>query len=232
MHGCCLKIGTGLMAQTPPTNSIVVLIGPPGAGKGSQGKLLAQAFNWPCLSIGALLREMSTQETIVGQQVRYRLSAGQLMENGILAEIIRQRTSEEDCKDSYLIDGYPRNAVQAHWLEQWSSLQGKRIVAAHLSIPDDIARIRVLGRKTCPDCGNQFNKYTKRPSPLLRCDACDTVLVVRDDAQIVDKRLLVYEAETLPLIAYYRDSGRLVSVNAALPEPMVFDRLLKELSGN
>src|SRR5262249_17783161 len=149
-----LKKEFGLMAQTLLAKSIVVFIGPPGAGKGSQARLLAQALNWPSLSIGALLREISTQETIVGQQVRYRLATGQLMENSILAEIIRKRTCEEDCKDGYLIDGYPRNAVQAQWLEQWSSLQGKRIVAVHLSIPDYIARIRVLGRKTCPECGS------------------------------------------------------------------------------
>jgi adenylate kinase len=218
------------MAQTPYSKSIVVLIGPPGAGKGSQAKRLAQAFNWPLLSIGALLREISTQETIVGQQVRHRLATGKLMENGILAEIIRNRTCEEDCKDSYLIDGYPRNAVQAQWLEEWSSLQGKGIVAVHLSIPDYVARIRVLGRKTCPDCGSEFSLYTKPPSPLLTCDSCGTVLVTRDDAAIVDKRLTVYEAETLPILAYYHTSGRLVSVNAALPEPDVFHTLLKELS--
>jgi adenylate kinase len=217
----------------PPINAspslIIVLIGPPGAGKGSQAKLLAQSLKLPCLSIGALLREISRRRTLLAQQVRDRLSKGQLMENELLAEVIRNRSSESDCEDGYLIDGYPRNFVQAQWLEQWALLQRKQITAVHLSISNEIARIRVSGRRTCSACGEAFNLYTKPPNLLSKCDSCDATLVSRDDAQIIDQRLAVYESETLPLLDHYSNFGRLVSVNAEPSELDVFRMLVREL---
>jgi adenylate kinase len=217
-------------SPTPPANAIIVFFGRPGAGKGSQSRRLAGKFGWPCLAMGTLLRELSKQETATARRVRQNLTNGQLMENEILAEIIQNRTSKTDCKVGYIIDGYPRNLAQARWLEEWSQVQGKQITAVQLSISADIARVRISRRRTCQGCGEEYNTEAKRPRSALICDLCRGRLILRDDAKIIEQRLIVYQAETLPLQEHYKNSGRLVSITADQPEEQVFHRLLSALT--
>lgn len=151
------------------------------------------------------------------------------MENEILADMIRKRTSETDCKTGYIIEGYPRNSTQAQWLGGWSRLQNKQVTAVHLTVSDQTARVRVGGRRTCQGCREEIKVCTNPPSSSLRCELCGGELSLRDDAKIIEQRLAVYKSETLPLLACYGNAGRLISVDADQPERAVFGVILSAL---
>lgn len=197
-------------------DKIIVLIGAPGAGKGTQARLLQERKGIPQISTGDMFREMKKAETPLAREVQAVMAAGKLISDDITYRIVRERTSQADTAGSYVLDGYPRTDVQAEQLEKLAEEQGKQIQAIEVDVPRDELMKRLTGRRSCPVCGEIYNIYS-RPS---RVDGfCDDHPNVRldhradDNEESVRTRLDTYATSTEPLLAYYGKTGRLQKVD-------------------
>ncbi len=197
-------------------SKIIVLIGAPGAGKGTQARLLQERKNIPQISTGDMFREMMKADTPLAMEVQQILAAGKLVSDELTFQIVKDRTSRDDTKETYILDGYPRTAVQAAQLEELAKEQGKEIKAILVDIPKDELMKRLTGRRNCPVCGEIYNIYSKPPKTDDVCDFHpETELNHRadDNEESVSTRLATYEAQTKPLIDYYENSGRLEKIS-------------------
>lgn len=195
---------------------IIVLIGPPGVGKGTQARLLQERKNIPQISTGDMFREMMKADTPLAKEVQQILAAGKLVSDELTFQIVKDRTWRDDTKGTYILDGYPRTAVQAAQLEELAREQGKEIKAILVDIPKDELMKRLTGRRNCPVCGEIYNIYSKPPKVDNVCDFHpETELNHRadDNEESVSTRLATYEAQTKPLIDYYENSGRLEKIS-------------------
>jgi adenylate kinase len=209
-------------------SKIIVIIGAPGAGKGTQSRLLSEKYGYPQISTGDILREMGRADTPLGRQVKETMATGRLVSDEILAEVIRARTSQSDCANGYILDGYPRTLNQAHQLEELASKQGKQVRLARVIVSEDVLFKRLTGRRACPVCGEIYNIYFRPPKVDGICDLDGAALTQRsdDNPESVSKRFEEYQRSTAPLIDYYRQSGRLIEIDGELPVNEVFDKLL------
>lgn len=197
-------------------SKIVVLIGAPGAGKGTQARLLDERLGIPQISTGDMFREMKTQDTPLAREVQEIMASGKLISDDVTFRIVRERTSKPDTAGTYVLDGYPRTAVQAEQLEELAKEQGKEIQAIEIDVPKDELMKRLTGRRTCPVCGEIYNIYSKPPKTEGVCDLHpDAQLTQRadDNEEKVRVRLETYDELTKPLLAYYQSSGRLKKVD-------------------
>lgn len=197
-------------------NKIIVLIGAPGAGKGTQARLLQERRGIPQISTGDMFREMKTLDTPLACEVQEIMASGKLISDEITFKIVQDRTSRVDCKNGYILDGYPRTAVQAEQLEALAAEQTKVIQAIEVDVPREELMRRLTGRRSCPVCGEIYNVYSKPPKVEGRCDLHpDAELVHRadDNEESVSTRLATYDELTAPLIEYYARSGRLSKVD-------------------
>ncbi len=197
---------------------IIVLIGAPGAGKGTQARLLQERRGIPQISTGDMFREMKTQDSPLAREVQAIMASGKLISDDVTYRIVRERTSKSDTVGTYVLDGYPRTAVQAEQLEELAKEQGKEIEAIEVDVPREELMRRLTGRRSCPVCGEIYNIYSKPPKVEGRCDEHpDAVLVHRDDdhEEKVRVRLETYDELTRPLLDYYETSGRLRKVNGS-----------------
>jgi adenylate kinase len=197
-------------------NKIIVLIGAPGAGKGTQARLLQERRGIPQISTGDMFREMKTLDTPLAREVQEIMASGKLISDEITFKIVQERTSRDDCKNGYILDGYPRTAVQAEQLEALAAEQTKVIQAIEVEVPREELLRRLTGRRSCPVCGEIYNVYSKPPKVDGRCDLHpDAELVHRadDNEESVSTRLATYDELTKPLIDYYEKSGRLKKVD-------------------
>ena len=195
--------------------TIIVLIGAPGAGKGTQARLLAERRGIPQISTGDMFREMKTLDTPLAREVQEVMASGKLISDDITYRIVRERTARADCANGYILDGYPRTAVQAEQLEQLGREQGNEIVAVEIDVPRDELMKRLTGRRSCPRCGEIYNIYSKPPKNEGFCDAhpdADLIHRTDDNETSVATRLAAYDESTAPLIEYYRGSGRLKKI--------------------
>lgn len=195
---------------------IIVLIGAPGAGKGTQARLLQERKSIPQISTGDMFREMKNADTPLAREVQVTMAAGKLISDELTLQIVKERTSREDCQGTYLLDGYPRTAVQAEQLEELAKEQGKEIQAIEVDIPRDELMKRLTGRRSCPVCGEIYNIYSKPPKIDGFCDFHkETQLSHRadDNEESVATRLATYDQATAPLLAYYENSERLHKIN-------------------
>ncbi len=193
---------------------IIVLIGAPGAGKGTQARLLEERRGIPQISTGDMFREMKKSDTPLAREVQAIMAEGKLISDELTYQIVQDRTSREN--GAYILDGYPRTAVQAEQLEELAKEQGKEIQAIEVDVPKEELMKRLTGRRSCPVCGEIYNIYSKPPKSDNVCDFHpDTELNHRadDNEESVSTRLATYEEKTKPLIDYYNDSGRLKKVN-------------------
>jgi adenylate kinase len=206
---------------------IIVMIGPPGVGKGTQSRLLAEHFHLPQISTGDILREMARMETRLGLQIKAALAAGQLISDEVLASVILTRTTQPDCKNGYILDGYPRTLVQARMLEKLARGQDKEVCLVSIVVPREALMRRLTGRRTCSNCGEIYNIYLRPPKQDGVCDACGHMLTHRadDNAETVGARLAAYETATAPLIDFYRQGGRLIELNGERSVDEVFGDL-------
>lgn len=208
----------------------IVLLGAPGSGKGTQAKRLSEKFKIPQISTGDILRAAVEARTPVGLQARHALDAGQLVPDPIVLEMIRERLGRPDTKDGFVLDGFPRNMLQAESLDNTLARIKKPLHAAILIAVDFDALIqRITGRRTCESCGAVFNIYSS-PSKLdERCDRCGGNLHHRsdDNEETIGNRLRVYEAQTTPLIAYYRNQNKLRTVQGVGEIQDIFNDLIK-----
>lgn len=197
-------------------SKIIVLIGAPGAGKGTQARLLQERNGIPQISTGDMFREMKTLDTPLAREVQEIMASGKLISDDITYKIVQDRTSRDDCRDGYILDGYPRTAVQAEQLEGLAKEQGHEIRAIEVDVPRDELMKRLTGRRSCPVCGEIYNVYSKPPASDNVCDFHpDTQLTHRadDNEESVSKRLAIYDEQTKPLLDYYEKSGRLEKVD-------------------
>jgi adenylate kinase len=197
-------------------DKIIVLIGAPGSGKGTQARLLQERRGIPHISTGDMFREMKNADTPFAREVQETMASGKLISDDLTYKIVRQRTSKMDTKHTYLLDGYPRTAVQAEQLEELASEQGKVIRAIEVDVPRDELFKRLTGRRSCPVCGEIYNVYSRPPRMDEACDLHpDAKLIHRsdDNEESVRTRLETYKANTEPLLQYYEKSDRLAKVD-------------------
>lgn len=197
-------------------DKIIVLIGAPGAGKGTQARLLEERRGVPQISTGDMFREMKTLDTPLAREVQEIMASGKLISDEITYRIVQERTSKPDIEGTYVLDGYPRTAVQAKQLEELAQEQGKEILAIEVDVPKDELMKRLTGRRSCPVCGEIYNIYSKPPRVEGRCDDHpDAELLHRadDTEEKVKVRLDTYEEQTKPLLEFYGTSGRLRKVD-------------------
>ena len=197
-------------------SKIIVLIGAPGAGKGTQARLLDERRGIPQISTGDMFREMKNSDTPLAREVQAIMASGKLISDELTYKIVRERTSKPDVAGTYVLDGYPRTAIQAEQLEELAKEQGKEIQAIEVDVPKDELMKRLTGRRSCPVCGEIYNIYSKPPKTDNVCDLHpDAELQHRadDDEEKVKVRLETYNELTKPLLAYYKDSGRLKKVD-------------------
>lgn len=189
----------------------LILLGPPGAGKGTQAEALVEKLNVPQISTGDILRAAVKKGTPVGRKAKAYMDAGGLVPDNIIIGVVKERLNQPDCEDGYIFDGIPRTIAQAEALDA-----GKVQIDIVLSIevPDDTIIKRLSGRRSCPECGAIFHVVTKAPKREGVCDACRTKLITRkdDEPETVKHRLQTYHKETAPLIDYYKKQGKLKAV--------------------
>jgi adenylate kinase len=208
----------------------IVLLGAPGSGKGTQGKRLSDKYHIPQISTGDLLRAAVAAETPLGMQAKAAMDAGQLVSDDIVLGMIEERLAQPDARDGFILDGFPRNIPQAEALDLMLAKIGKPLQLALLMDVDfDLLMQRLTGRRTCESCGQVFNVYTS-PSKLEgRCDSCGGNLRHRADdrEETIGNRLKVYEAQTAPLVEYYRGRGKLRKVEAIGEIADIFNGICK-----
>jgi len=201
--------------------SVLILLGPPGAGKGTQARMLEKQFGLVQLSTGDLLRAAVAAGTPAGQAADEVMKSGALVSDQIVIDILRDRLTEPDCASGVILDGFPRTDVQAEALDSLLAENGQKINAAISLEVDDTAMIeRVTGRYTCADCGEGFHDSFKIPEQAGVCDGCGSADMKRradDNAETVGGRLVAYHAQTAPLISYYEGKGALQRVDAMGP---------------
>ncbi|MFW8634235.1 adenylate kinase [Cribrihabitans pelagius] len=200
------------------TPAVLILLGPPGAGKGTQARMLEERFGLVQLSTGDLLREAVAAGTPAGRQAKAVMEAGELVSDGIVIAILRDRLAAPDCSRGVILDGFPRTTVQAAALDKLLAESGQRINAAISLEVDDAAMVsRISGRYTCGGCGEGYHDSFKQPKAAGTCDKCSGTRMTRradDNAETVASRLEAYHAQTAPLISYYAGRGVLQKTNA------------------
>jgi len=197
-------------------DKIIVLIGAPGAGKGTQARILQENRGIPQISTGDIFREMKTLDTPLAKEVQEIMASGKLISDDLTYQVVRERTLKPDTAGTYVLDGYPRTAVQAEQLEGLAAEQGKAIQAIEIDVPRAELMKRLTGRRSCPVCGEIYNVYSKPPKRDGYCDEhADAALVHRadDSEEKVKVRLETYDELTKPLLEYYQHSGRLEKID-------------------
>ncbi|SNQ49136.1 adenylate kinase [Frankia canadensis] len=210
----------------------IVLVGPPGAGKGTQAAFIAQARSIPKISTGDIFRANVRQGTELGVKAKTFMDAGDLVPDEITIGMVRNRLAEDDAVKGFLLDGFPRNVPQAEVLGQMLDGMGTRLdVVLELVVDDDEVVRRLSGRRTCRNCGHIWHLDFDPPSVEGVCDRCGGELFQRDDdrSETVRHRLEVYADQTSPLVAYYAEKGILIGIDATGPVDNVTDRALDAL---
>jgi adenylate kinase len=207
----------------------VILIGPPGAGKGTQARQIVQRYGIPQISTGELLRENVARGTALGLEARAIMERGDLVPDELMYGIVASRLCESDSRRGFVLDGFPRTAAQAGWLDAF--LQNEffdnelrspslpALVVIQLSVDYTQLLLRLTGRRLCPTDGRLYNIHFQPPRVDGLCDVDGTPLIIRDDdrEEVVRERLSVYENQTRAVVEYYRQQGRLATVNADQP---------------
>ena len=196
----------------------IILLGPPGAGKGTVAKALMQLDGSVQISTGDILRAAIADSTQIGKQVEAAMAAGNLVTDDLIMGIMEERLQQADCQRGYLLDGFPRTIPQAVALKALLAKLGEKLdCALELDIPRDVIIDRLTTRRTCSNCGEIYNVKSKPPKVDGICDVCGNAIVQRDDETVeaIENRLQVYNEQTAPLVEFYRDEGLLVSVPAS-----------------
>ena len=195
---------------------IIVLMGAPGAGKGTQARLLQERLHLPQISTGDILRARAKQNDDLAKEIREVQAAGKLASDDLVGRVVRERTSQPDCQNGFVLDGFPRTIAQAELLEDLAATQNEGLCAIFIDVPFGILEKRITGRLSCPICGEIYNIYFKPPKLDHSCDRHpDARLIQRvdDTPEKARVRLETYNRETEPLLDYYQRTGRLHRVD-------------------
>jgi adenylate kinase len=210
----------------------IVLVGPPGAGKGTQAQFIASHLAIPKISTGDIFRYNVSQGTPLGRQAKEYMNRGDLVPDEVTIAMVRDRLNEDDAKDGFLLDGFPRNVPQAETLKkQLMDWDTRLTVVLELVVDEDEVVRRLSGRRTCRRCERVWHIMFDPPTRDRICDACGGELFQRDDdrEETVRHRLEVYKKQTAPLVAYYADEGILIGIDATGPVEEVTERALAAL---
>ncbi len=210
----------------------LVLLGAPGAGKGTQAKKLIEKYGIPQISTGDLLRAAVSAGTQLGKEAKSYMDKGELVPDRVVLGMVEERLQQDDCKKGYILDGFPRNVAQAEALDNMLNKLGMSLDAAlSVDVPFDDLMKRLTGRRTCKACGQMYNVYFNPPKKEGICDRCGGELFQRDDdkEETIKKRLEVYNSQTAPLIDYYGKKGILKSVQGTGSIDEIFNNICKVL---
>ena len=194
----------------------IIMLGAPGAGKGTQAKQIASKYEIPHISTGDIFRANIKEGTALGMEAKSYMDKGQLVPDELTVKILLDRVSKDDCKNGYVLDGFPRTIPQADVLDKAvSELNDKIDFAINVDVPDENIIRRMSGRRACLNCGATYHIVNVPPKKEGICDACDSKLVIRDDdkEETVKARLVAYHEQTQPLIDYYNNKGILKEVD-------------------
>ena len=204
----------------------IILLGPPGAGKGTQAERIVEKYGVPQISTGDIFRENIKNQTPLGLKVKEIMDSGNFCPDDVTIELVKDRLKNADCERGYLLDGFPRNLFQAKALDEFCSPD----LVIDIEVDMDKIEHRITGRRSCPKCGNSFHVDFIGDTKV--CPDCGELLVVRkdDNPETVKERLHVYFKQTAPLIDFYKQQGKLVSVDGDKPIEEVFEQIVKVLS--
>lgn len=193
----------------------LVLLGAPGAGKGTQAKKLIETYGIPQISTGDILRKAVADGTPLGKEAKSYMDKGELVPDSVVIGLVKERIAQDDCKKGYILDGFPRNTAQAEVLDKVLAEMGAPLdTALSVDVEKDVLMKRLTGRRTCRKCQQMYNIYFSLPKKEGVCDKCGGELFQRDDdkEETIRKRLDVYNAQTAPLMEYYKKKGIVKSV--------------------
>jgi adenylate kinase len=206
----------------------IILLGPPGAGKGTQAKSISNKLSIPHISTGDIFRKNISEKTPLGIEARKHIDRGHLVPDGLTIDIIKDRLDNEDCNDGFLLDGYPRTVYQAEVLETLLEEKGGGIDTALLiKVPREFILKRMTGRRVCLTCGASYHVIFNPPEMVGKCNLCGSDLMQRadDSEDTVNERLDIYDAQTEPLIKYYSDKNLLSVVDGTQAINSVFESI-------
>jgi adenylate kinase len=217
----------------------VVLLGPPGAGKGTQAKRIMERYQVPQVSTGDILRQNVADGTELGQAAKAVMARGELVSDVLVCEMVRLRLMQPDCRRGYVLDGFPRTAAQAGWLDAllddklFDNSWPTRVwpIVIRLDVDYNQLLLRITGRRSCPTCGRIYNVHFQPPRVDELCDCDGSKLVTRNDdrLEVIQPRLAAYQEQTRPVADYYERTGRLISVNGDQPMDVVTEQIFRIL---
>lgn len=206
----------------------IVLLGPPGAGKGTQAAKIIEEYSVPHISTGDIFRKNLKEGTPLGIKAKEYMDQGLLVPDELVVDLVKDRLLEEDCKDGFMLDGFPRTVLQAESLEEELTRLGQTLNAViNINVDAELLFKRLTGRRICKSCGATYHVYFNPTKSEGLCDKCGGELYQRDDDQetTVRKRLEVYQDQTQPLIDYYKNKGTLVDIDGVGEIDDVFSRI-------
>lgn len=210
----------------------IIMLGAPGAGKGTQAKMIAEKYGHPHISTGDIFRANIKNGTELGKEAKEYMDKGLLVPDELTVRLLLDRVAQDDCKNGYVLDGFPRTIPQAEVLDEKLSELGEKVdYAINVDVPDENIVNRMSGRRACLNCGATYHIVSIPPKKEGICDVCGSELVLRDDdrPETVQNRLKVYHEQTQPLIDFYEKKGVLRSVDGTLPMEEVFTAITKIL---
>ncbi|HYY57592.1 MAG TPA: adenylate kinase [Pyrinomonadaceae bacterium] len=212
---------------------IIVLMGAPGAGKGTQARLLQERLGLPQISTGDMFRALKEERTPLAEEVRAIMLAGKLVPDDLTIRVVHERTGRDDCRHGYVLDGFPRTTAQAAMLERLALDQGKKIQAVLVDVPLELLEKRITGRRNCPVCNEIYNIYFKPPANGNVCDLHPDVQLNQradDKPETIRARLETYERDTRPLLDYYEASHRLRRVDGTRDPESIYAEIEKTVT--
>ncbi len=207
----------------------LIMLGAPGAGKGTQAKKLASKYDIPHISTGDIFRANIKNETELGHKAKEYMDQGLLVPDSLTLELVADRLSQPDAQNGFVLDGFPRTIPQATNLDETLTAMGSPIdVALNIHVEDDVIIKRMSGRRACEKCGATYHIINNPPKAEGVCDLCGGKLVLRkdDEPETVQKRLQVYHDQTQPLINFYKTKGLLKTVDGTMPIDVIFDTVV------
>lgn len=207
----------------------IILLGPPGSGKGTQGEMIEKRFHFPRISTGDILREAVKQGTPLGLAAKAEMSAGHLVNDEIVASLVAERINQFDCRQGYILDGFPRTINQVKLLEKMDNCREE--IVFEIYVPEEIIIERLTSRRLCSSCGAVYNVTTSPPQRPESCDLCGNLLIQRDDDRpdVIRERLKIYEAEIEEIVDYYKQKGVFYRIDGRGTVEEVFARIESSL---
>ncbi|HEX5902370.1 MAG TPA: adenylate kinase [Actinomycetota bacterium] len=211
----------------------IILLGPPGAGKGTQARRLSERYGLVVIATGDIFRAQIAAETALGMRAKEYYERGEYVPDDLTTAMVLERLQQPDVREGFILDGYPRTVPQAQALEGFLAESGHSLSAVlNFKISDAVAVKRLMGRRVCPNCGRSYNIEFKPPRVEGTCDVCGHELTSRsdDDEETIVRRLEVYHRETKPLVLYFWERGLLRDIESEAPEEVVADRTIEAIA--